>query len=97
MKDEISRLVTGLSPRIDRSKAKGRTITLKLKDSDFNTNTRSRSLAYFTENAVEIQQIAYELLMQDLPSEPIRLLGVSLSNLHFMSDEELGYQLMIDF
>ncbi len=97
MKDEISRLITGLIPRIDRSKAKGRTITLKLKDSDFNVNTRSKSLAYFTEDAVEIQQIAYELLMQDLPSEPIRLLGVSLSNLHFMSDEELGYQLTIEF
>ncbi|MCL6613401.1 MAG: hypothetical protein K6U03_02075, partial [Firmicutes bacterium] len=69
----------------------GRTVVLKVRDLDFNTLTRRRTLARPTDAEEEIYATA-RTLAEALPwwgLRPLRLLGVSLTNL---SDASLGRQ-----
>lgn len=67
--------------RMENGQIRGRTITLKLKYHDFELHTRSRTLAHYTHSEAEILETIYQLLEQPYPEKPLRLLGVSLSNL----------------
>ena len=68
--------------RIERAEAKGRTITLKLKYTDFTTLTRAKSLTENVADKMEFARIGHELLEELLPLPlPIRLMGLTLSNL----------------
>ena len=72
----------------------GRTVVLKVRDLDFNTLTRRRTLARPTDAEEEIYATA-RALAEALPwwgLRPLRLLGVSLTNL---SDASLGRQGML--
>ncbi|MDP6538500.1 MAG: DNA polymerase IV [Planctomycetota bacterium] len=59
---------------------RGRTITLKARSPDFKTVTRTRTLDYPTGIGARIYSVARELLEQ-VPPGPLRLVGVSVSNL----------------
>lgn len=83
--------------RLDNNQAKGRTITIKIKYNDFSLHTRSKTQInpIQTDNMGEI---ARELLHQEPLLLPIRLLGISLSNL--ISDDQekpSGEQLKFDY
>lgn len=69
--------------RLRRYSIKGRTIQIKIRFSDFKTITRSLSLSEPSDTTAEIVQTATELLQKDLDPihEPVRLLGVGVSNL----------------
>ncbi len=96
----ISRLTPIVQKVVDRMQAvnlAGRTVTLKIKYHDFVINTRSRSSKTFLSTFEEIMPIVEALLHQpEFPPEPVRLLGVSLSNLN---NEELDtpQQLTLEF
>jgi len=83
--------------RLERSQAFGRTLTVKIKYNNFTVQTRSKTLA----NPIlrsNITDIVEELLDQEPFALPVRLLGVSLSNL--VSDDQQkppGEQLEIDY
>lgn len=96
----ISRLTPIVQKVVDRMQAAnlaGRTVTLKIKYHDFVINTRSRSSKTFLSTFEEIMPIVEALLHQpEFPPEPVRLLGISLSNLN---NEELDtpQQLTLEF
>ncbi len=66
---------------------RGRTVTLKLKFNDFRILTRSASLEDFVSGVEEFSRIARALLEAELPlPRPIRLMGLTLSNLEGAQD-----------
>ena len=68
--------------RIEAKGAAGRTVTLKLKFSDFTQITRARSARTPVRTRADIEALARAILVGELPvPRPVRLLGVTLSNL----------------
>lgn len=75
----------------------GRTVTLKLKSPDFKIHTRSRTFAGEIRTKQQLEEIVNELLKQHWQEgDPVRLLGVSVSNLRKDQGTE-GLQLELDF
>ncbi|WP_427964758.1 DNA polymerase IV [Altererythrobacter sp.] len=74
---------------IERTKSRGRTVTLKMKFTDFQLITRSRSVPQAVSGKEEFSQLAHHLLEETLPLPmPIRLMGLTLSNLERDEDAE---------
>jgi len=68
--------------RIEAAGARGRTVTLKLKFTDFTLMSRARSLPQSVAHKAEFADIGHALLEDVLPLPmPIRLMGLTLSNL----------------
>ncbi len=77
--------------RIAEQRARGRTVTLKLKYADFRLTTRARSLPRAVASRAEFARLAGELLAAELPLPmPIRLMGLTLSNLAAAGDASLA-------
>jgi DNA polymerase-4 len=57
----------------------GRTIGIKVRTDDFSTFTRDRSVKEFTNDPDTIRTVALELLRNNLPERPVRLLGVRVA------------------
>lgn len=90
---ELLALSNKVARRMRHKKVKGRTITLKVKYSDFVQITRSATLSKSTDDGSEIYSIACRLLKDtEITKKPIRLLGVSLSQLSFL---RIGTQLCL--
>lgn len=70
--------------RLRRKGLTGRTVSLKLKYNDFAVITRSKTLKISTDLTDEIFETAKELLYAENLKKPIRLLGITVSN---MGDE----------
>tara|TARA_R110002074_G_scaffold221609_1_gene392312 strand:+ start:193 stop:1269 length:1077 start_codon:yes stop_codon:yes gene_type:complete len=83
--------------RLEKNQAIGRTITIKIKYNDFSLHTRSKTqIASIPKESME--EIALDLLHQEPLNLPIRLLGVSLSNLIYDDhDKPPGEQLKLDY
>lgn len=91
--------IEGLSATISEGMrsipAAGKTITLKLKYDNFETISRSLSISHYTNDALEISLISQELLeVTEFGERPIRLLGISLSNLD-INEENKAQQLQL--
>jgi len=66
----------------DAGPMRGRTITLKMKYTDFQTMTRARSVDHWISDKAEFADLGRALLEEALPLPmPIRLMGLTLSNL----------------
>ena len=75
-------VLDALMVRIEARYAAGRTVTLKLKFSDFTQITRARSARTPVRTRADIEALARAILVGELPvPRPVRLLGVTLSNL----------------
>ena len=71
-----------------REQVTGRTITLKVKYSDFIQITRSTTLPNFTDDGPEIYSTVCGLLKKtEVGKRPVRLLGISLSQLSVLGTE----------
>ncbi len=73
--DQAERLAKQL---IDRD-ISGRTIGIKVRTDDFATFTRDRSVKAFTNDPGTIRTVALDLLRENLPERPVRLLGVRVA------------------
>jgi DNA polymerase-4 len=81
-KKELLALANKLAHRIRSHNVEGQTITLKVKYSDFVLITRSTTLTKATDDGSEIYTRACELLAKTaVGKRPVRLLGISLSQL----------------
>ena len=58
-----------------------KTVQITLKDHNFKTITRSKKLDEYCASIDKILPVVESLLMKNLPSEPIRLVGVTLQEL----------------
>ena len=75
----------------------GRTITLKVRRSDFTRLTRAYSLNVYVDTEKEIYGVARKLLLDNrFLEQPIRLIGVGVSNLKKKSEEKYD-DLFIDY
>jgi DNA polymerase IV len=82
MRNYLAELADEVARRTKKSGAKGRTVTLKVKYADFETVTRSVTLGYHTDEPGRIGSSAGALLEATEAGErPVRLLGITLSNL----------------
>ncbi len=98
MRDVIIKLVDLISPELVKYNIVGKTITLKIKYSDFTVNTRSKTIDKYVFNKVDLLSALFELLIIPIPPfKPVRLLGVSLSNLKNSEGSEYYEQLMMEF
>ena len=79
---ELLALCNKVARRMRRKGLKGKTITLKVKYFDFVQITRSATLPKPTDDGSEIYSVACHLLNKtEVTKKPIRLLGVSMSQL----------------
>ncbi len=82
LRETLENIVEIVWDRIEGAKARGRTVTLKMKFTDFQSMTRSKSMPQWVKDKNEFAQMARELLEDELPLPmPIRLMGLTLSNL----------------
>ncbi len=98
-REYILRFIEGLSATISEGMrtipAAGKTITLKLRYDNFETISRSLSISHYTNDASEISLITQELLKNtEFGDRPIRLLGISISNLD-INEEDQAQQLQL--
>jgi DNA polymerase-4 len=89
---ELLSLANKVARRMRRGGVIGRTITLKVKYSDFVQITRSTTLSISTDDGPEIYSTVCRLLKKtEVGKRPVRLLGISLSQLSvFGSETQLG-------
>ncbi len=98
MIEQIQKVLEKLEKRISEKRAKGRTITLKIKFSDFKVQTRSKTRLHYYEKKEEIYPVVVELLRQEKIEKPVRLLGVTLSNLYTEEKQKsLSVQMKFEF
>ncbi len=82
LRETMDRIVDIVWERIERARARGRTVTLKLKYNDFTIVSRARSLNRLVGGKSEFAAIGHALLAEMLPLPmPIRLMGLTLSKL----------------
>lgn len=97
MMEQLERIASSLTKRIQKNKIAGKTVTLKIKYSDFTQQTRSKTLPYFISDYGMIIETVMELLYQERLKDSVRLLGISLSNLNTENKKVLAVQLQFDF
>ena len=96
MLQRVQEIAGYVAERMARTHAGGRTVTLKIKYLDFEISSRSRTVGHVVFSAEEIASIAALLLETPAPPQrPVRLLGVSVSNL--VDPHTPGYQLPLPF
>lgn len=83
--DELRRMLFQLAVRVDerlnRREMTGKTIQLMIRYNDRHTITRSRKLHTYVNGLEDIVPVAYELLDIHWNLEPVRLLGLTVSDL----------------
>ncbi|SHM84160.1 DNA polymerase-4 [Chitinophaga jiangningensis] len=81
MHAELEKIAETVTKRLERHQLKGRTVTLKVKYNDFRQITRNQSFPYPINDYETILETAKQLLAGTLDQgQPIRLLGITLSN-----------------
>lgn len=97
VEEQLLRIHSTLNRRIQNHQKKGKTITLKVKYNDFQIKTHSKSLLNSTMDAAIIWQTVMEIVQErEITIKPIRLLGITLSNLD-QSKKPLSGQLTLTF
>lgn len=82
MEKEVDRMAEEVSDHLARSNFAGCTVTLKVRYDDFTTVTRSRTFPVPVWDRVTIALCARDLLRRtEAPVRPVRLIGVTASNL----------------
>jgi DNA polymerase-4 len=89
LRETLDNIVDIVWESIERTQARGRTVTLKLKYTDFQIVSRARSLPGNVADKTEFARTAHALLEELLPLPlPIRLMGLTLSNLERRGEPE---------
>lgn len=94
---ELQLLSEELWQRLVKKNIKGKTLTLKLRYKDFSIFTRSRTREEFYMKGEEFYAVAKELWELRPFDKPVRLLGLSLSNLNTQQKKQVSVQLKIPF
>ncbi len=82
LEQALERIVELVWDRIEKNRARGRTVTLKLKYQDFRQVTRAHSCGHTIADKSEFAAIALSLLQALVPvTQGVRLLGLALSGL----------------
>lgn len=95
MIEALDKIAEDVHQRLLKHEKSGYTITLKIKYNNYDVITRSRTLESAIQSASDIVPLAVSLLKAHIaPNRPVRLLGITLSNL---AGAEAHKQLSIGF
>ena len=95
MKEKLRYISQKVFDYMEKSDNYGRSATLKIKSSDFKITTRSRTFAGEIRSFEQLLDTIFQLLEEHKDQlEPVRLLGVSVSNL---SKEHAGEGIQLEF
>lgn len=94
--EKIQYLIEELLGRTQKYDILGKTLTLKIKYEDFTLYTRSKTLLQYF-HAPEIERFVKELWQARPFDKPVRLLGISLSNLNTEQQKNISIQLTLPF
>ncbi|WP_230380254.1 DNA polymerase IV [Kaistella gelatinilytica] len=86
-----------LETRLSTKEIKGKSLTLKIKYKDFTVYTRSKTQEEYFINAKNFYDTAKKLWELRPFDKPVRLLGLSLSNLNTQEKKQVSVQLKIPF
>ncbi len=93
----LEELAQSIAEGMKKINAAGKTITLKVRYKNFDTITRSYSLPHFTNRYNEIIEVVRKQLEEtEVGTRPVRLLGITLSNLN-LRDKKAYTQLEFNF
>lgn len=96
--EKLESISSVLEKRLLTANIKGKTVTLKLKFNDFTLQTRSKTVDVWLQKKEDFYPIVEALLQLETIDKPIRLLGISISNLNtIISEEKMDIQLKIEF
>jgi DNA polymerase-4 len=94
MAAELRPLIDKVWRHCESTGNRGRTVTLKVKFFDFEIITRSRSVLNFVSSRDDLEGLAIALLQAEMPfPKSVRLLGVSLSSLQTLGNDDVEPQL----
>ncbi len=89
--DVIMPFCQEIEARLNRREYQAFTVTLKYKTASFQGHTRSQTLHLPVSTATEIYGISENLLKGITLSEPVRLIGVSVSNFQSKKERQLDF------
>jgi DNA polymerase IV len=90
MESVLSRQSERLGTELGERGINGRTIAIKVRHDDFTTITRARTIPEPTADAATIATVAVDLLRENRPERPVRLLGVRVAGFGEGSDTVRG-------
>ncbi|MBJ12093.1 MAG: DNA polymerase IV [Candidatus Marinimicrobia bacterium] len=95
---KLNEIADELERRLINSDNKGKTVTVKIKYSDFTRQTRSKSVDHYLQSKENIFPVIEELIYQKKIEKPVRLLGISVTNLYRSErDLEKNYSMQLKF
>jgi DNA polymerase-4 len=80
LRETVRKLAADVCTGLQRKETRGRTIGIKLRYDDFTNITRDRSIDEFTNDLDRVTAVALELLDENQPARPVRLIGVRVSS-----------------
>ena len=86
-----------LEIRLSKKGIKGKSLTLKIKYKDFTQYTRSKTQEVYFDGNLDFYETAQKLWELRPFDKPVRLLGLSLSNLNISEKKQISVQLKIPF
>ena len=86
-----------LEIRLSKKEIKGKSLTLKIKYKDFTQYTRSKTQEVYFDGSLDFYETAQKLWELRPFDKPVRLLGLSLSNLNISEKKQISVQLKIPF
>lgn len=99
LKAKLLKIADEIERRLQKSELKGKTVTLKYKYRNFEVHTRSRTINRFISKKDEFFPIVLELFNHEEFTLPLRLIGITVSNLNNQKVEipKEGIQLTLEF
>ena len=79
LRSTVRSLAAEVCEGLQRKETRGRTIGIKLRYDDFTNITRDRSIDEFTNETERVTAIALDLLEENAPPRPVRLIGVRVA------------------
>lgn len=93
LKSEFYHLSKKLGFRLQRENRIGNLISITIKYFDFSTSNRSKKITEYINNGDEIFQHALDLFDENSDENPIRLIGVGVSNLKYKEEVQVQINL----
>jgi DNA polymerase-4 len=94
---QLEIISTNLESRLSKKEIKGKSLTLKIKYKDFTVYTRSNTQEHYFENGKNFLETAKKLWELRPFDKPVRLLGLSLSNLNTQEKKQVSVHLKIPY
>ena len=80
LRSTVRKLAADVCEGLRRKETRGRTIGIKVRYDDWTTITRDRSIDEFTNDTARVTAVALDLLDENRPPRPVRLIGVRVAS-----------------